>query len=159
MPSPTIILGILLALSVAANGILSKLYVGAKEDVARVQQAFDSFKAQVKVEGEAAAKKAALQVASDKLAKDTANAENAKSKRDLAGLYAAYRSLRDQRIRAGSSILPPAAPGSADPQRACFDRTGLDNSLSGLDAGVTGLLEVGDKAIADLNTARAWAQH
>ena len=159
MPSPTIILAILLALSVAANGILSKLYIGAKEDVARVQQAFDSFKAQVKVEGEAAQKKADAEIAAHKLAKEQADAENVKTKSDLAGLYAAYRSLRDQRIRSGSSILPPAAPGSADPQRACFDRTGLDNALSGLDAGVTGLLESGDKAIADLNTARAWAQH
>jgi hypothetical protein len=32
--------------------LLSKLYVVAKQDVARVQQAFDSFKAQVKLIGE-----------------------------------------------------------------------------------------------------------
>ena len=159
MPSPTLILGILLALSVAANGILSKLYVGAKEDVARVQQAFDSFKAQVKVEGEAAQKKADAEIAAHKLAKEQADAENVKAKSDLAGLYTAYRSLRDQRIRAGSSFLPASAPGAANPQTACFDRTGLDSALSKFDSGVTGLLEGGDKAIVDLNTARAWAQH
>lgn len=159
MPSPTIILGILLALAVAGDALLAKLYVGSQKEVARVQQAYDSFKAQVKVEGEEAQKKADAAVLAAKQDKEKADAENVKAKSDLAGLYTAYRSLRDHRDSAGSGILPPAAPGSANPQTACFDRTGLDNALSGFDAGVTGLLEVGDKAIADLNTAKAWAQH
>ena len=159
MPSPTIILGILLALAVAGDALLAKLYVGAKQEEARIQQAYDSFKAQVKVEGEEAQKKADAAVLAAKQDKEKADAENVKAKSDLAGLYTAYRSLRDQRSRAGSGILPPAASGSANPQTACFDRSGLDNALSGFDSGVTGLLEVGDKAIADLNTAKTWAQH
>jgi len=158
MPSPMLIMGILLALSLAGNALLSKLYVGAKQDVARVQQAYDSFKAQVKVEGEAAQKKADAEIAAHKVAKEKADAENVKAKSDLAGLYAAYRSLRDQRSRAGGSILPAAAPGAASPESITFNRSGLDSALSGFDAGVTGLLEQGDKAIVDLNTAKAWAQ-
>jgi hypothetical protein len=158
MPSPMLIMGILLALSLAGNALLSKLYVGAKQDVARVEQAYNSFKAQVKVEGETAAKKAAEDIAAHKLAKEKADAENVKTKSDLAGLYAAYRSLRDSTIRASSGILPAASPGAASPQTITFDRTGLDRALSGFDKGVTGLIERGDKAIVDLNTAKAWAQ-
>ena len=159
MPSPLLIMGILLALSVAGDVVLAKLYTGSLKDVARVQQAYDSFKAQVKVEGEEAQKKATAAIAAAKQDKEKADAQNVKAKSDLAGLYAAYRSLRDQRSRAGGGILPPAAPGSASPESITFNRSGLDNALSGFDAGVTGLLEEGDRAIVDLDTARRWAQH
>ncbi len=158
MPSPMLIMGILLALSLAGNALLSKLYVGAKQDVARVEQAYASFKAQVQVEGEAAQKKANEEIAAHKLAKEKADAENVKTKSDLVGVYTAYRSLRDQRSRAGSGFLSPAAPGSASPENITLNRTGLDSALSGFDKGVTGLLEQGDQAIADLNTAKTWAQ-
>jgi hypothetical protein len=155
----TAILGLLLALAVAGDALLAKFYVASQKEVARVQQAYDSFKAQVKVEGEEAQKKADAAVLQAKQDKEKADAENVKAKSDLAGLYAAYRSLRDHRDSTTGSILPPAAPGTTSPQTACFDRPALDNALSGFDAGITGLLEVGDKAITDLNTARAWAQH
>ena len=124
-----------------------------------LHRAVDYLMAQVRVEGEEAQKKATAAIQAAKQDKEKADAENVKTKSDLAGLYAAYRSLRDQRSRAGGGILPAASPGSANPQTACFDRSGLDRALSSLDSGVTGLLESGDKAIADLNTARAWAQH
>lgn len=158
MPSPLLIVSILLAISLAGNGLLSKLYVSAKEDAASEKQARLDFVEGVKAIGEKQEKETAAKIAKANKDKEQADADNAKTRSDLAGVYAAYRSLRDQRNRAGSSILPAAAPGAASPESITFDRSGLDRALSGFDAGVTGLLESGDKAIADLNTARAWAQ-
>lgn len=154
--SPTIILGILLAISVAGNAVLAKLYVGAREDVARITQAFNSFKAQVKVEGEAAAKKAAVTEMADKLKKDTADAENAAT---VARLTADIGKLRRDRDRARSSLVPAAPAGSVcPPEQACFERTGLESALRDLVAGVRGLADEGAALEADLNTAREWAQ-
>ena len=121
-----------------------------------LQAQFEAFKSKTAALGEAAKAVAAAKEAADKERKDKADAENAKTRRDLAGVYAAYRSLRDS--RSGGSLLPQAASGTASPATAAFDRTGLDRALSGFDRGVTGLLEQGDQAIADLNTAKAWAQ-
>ena len=112
----------------------------------------------VRTEGEKAKEAARVKEMADKLAKDTADAENLKTKKDLDSLYAAYRSLRDQRARSGSGLLPAPPSGSASPATASFDRSALDNALSGFDKGVTGLIREGDQAIADLNTARTWAQ-
>ena len=125
-------------------------------DAQRWEKKYYTFVAEVKVIGEAAKKAAKEKEAEDKAKKEKADAENRKSKSDLAGLYAAYRSLRDQRT--SSSLLPSAAPGAGASETITFDRTGLDNALSGFDKGVTGLLEKGDQAIVDLNTAKSWAQ-
>ena len=67
--------------------------------------------------------------------KEKADAANAKTKRDLAGLYDAYRSLRDQ--RRNGSLLPEAPAGSPSPERITFDRKGFDSAISGFDQGVT----------------------
>jgi hypothetical protein len=156
-----LIMGIVLAISLAGNVLLSKLYVGAKQDTARVQQAYDSFKVQVKVLGEQQEKDTAAKIMQAKNDKEKADAENVKKKSDLAGLYAAYRSLRDQRSRAGGSLLPAAAPGSPSPQSITLDRETLDRGLEAADGvlqeGATRILQRGDTAIVDLNTARTWA--
>ncbi len=107
-----------------------------------------------------AAKKAAdAKDEENRIAKEKADAANAKTKRDLAGLYDAYRSLRDQR---GRSLLPQAASGSASPERTCFDRAALDKGLGEADGilqgGAEKILLRGDTAIVDLNTAKSWAQ-
>ena len=115
MPSPTIILGLLLALAVAGDALLAKLYVGAKQDVARVQQAYDSFKAQVKVEGEEAQKKAdATKAAHDATTKEIAT--NAKKDRDRLTLYYERRLLDSAgNGAAGGSVSPtPGSPISPD---------------------------------------------
>ena len=154
--SPAIILGILLAISVAGNALLAKLYVGAREDVARITQAFNSFKAQVKVEGETAQKKAAATEMADKLKKDTADAENAAT---VARLNADIGKLRRDRDRARGSIVPPAPAGSGcPPEQACFDRAGLELALRDFVAGTRGLADQAAAVEADLNTAKRWAQ-
>ena len=105
---------------------------------------------------EQARKVAVAQDARNLARKEKADADAAKTRRDLAGLYDAYASLRDQR-RLGS-LLPEAAPGSPSPDRITFNRKGFDSALSGFDQGVTGLLKEGDGAITDLNAAKKWAQ-
>ena len=87
--------------------------------------------------------------------KEKADDQNAKAKRELAGLYDAYRSLRDQPAR---RFVPEAPAGSASAARACYDPVALDSALRTLDKGVAGLLQEGDSAITDLNTARKWAK-
>ena len=154
--NPTIILAILLALSVAANGVLAKLYVGAREDLAAEKQAFASFKDQVKVIGEKAEREAAATKMADKLAKDTADAENAAA---VARLNTAVAKLRRERDSARGSIVPAAPAGSKCPdEQACFDRASLESALRELAAGVRGLADEGAALEADLNTARKWAQ-
>ena len=110
-----------------------------------------------------AAKKAAdAKDEENRIAKEKADAQNAKQKRDLAGIYDAYRSLRDQRISAGSSLLPAAASSAASSATACFDRPALDRGMADADGVLQGgaekILLRGDTAIVDLNTAKAWAQ-
>ena len=122
-----------------------------------LEASFEQFKGSVKALGEKAKADAALQQARDSERKAKSDAENAKTRRDLAGIYAAYRSLRDSR-GSGGSLLPAAPSGSTSPATAAFDRTGLDRALSEFDRGVTGLLEQGDQAIADLDSAKFWAQ-
>ena len=154
MPSPMLIMGILLALSVAGNAILSKLYVGAKQDVARVTQAYDSFKAQVKVEGDKAATVAKAKEMSDKLAKDTADAEN---KATVAALNTAITKLRSDSDRARGSLVPPAPAGSKRPDLACFDRAALESADGIFLAEVRGIADKGTTATVNLATASKWA--
>ena len=156
MPSPTIILGLLLALAVAGDALLAKLYVGAKQDVARVQQAYDSFKAQVKVEGEEAQKKAAAQEMSDKLRKDTADAENKAAVASLTADIAKLRAAARSSPGGGGLSAPPTSPSS--PTRTCFDPAKLSGALQSLDEGLLGILESGSRAVVDLDNAKAWAQ-
>lgn len=142
------------ALLVAALGIAVKVQT-ARLDAKTAEYA--AYQAQVEALGRIAAEAAKKREADDLQRKKAADDENTRTKRDLAGMYDAYRSLRDNK-GAGSGLLPAAAAGAASPAAANFDRAGLDRTLSGFDRGVTGLLERGDQAIVDLNTAKAWAQ-
>lgn len=144
---------------IAAGVVILGLGIALKVQTSRLdalRTEYAEFKAGVKALGEAAIVSAKAKEAADQAKKEKSDAANAKTKRDLAGLYAAYGSLRDQRAR--GSLLPEAAPGSSSPDRITFDRAGFDSALSGFDKGVTGLLAEGDGAITDLNTARSWAR-
>ena len=148
---------VILGLGIAVKVQTSRLTTSKAETVA-VQSKFDAFVAQAKAIGDAQNAKAKAIEVIDKQRKEKADYDNAKAQRDLAGVYAAYRSLRDSRTNPGSGILPAAAPGAANPAVAAFDRSGLDRALQSFDSGVTGLIERGDQAITDLNTAKQWAR-
>lgn len=97
------------------------------------------------------------------------NAENAKQahrdllnkersdenyKRDMARLAADLKRLRNSR----PSLLPPAAPGAADPDRACFSRADLTSALQRYRDGVVELLGEGAAAVEGLDEAKEWVR-
>lgn len=146
-------------LAVAAGVVILVLGAAVKVQTSRlesVKNEYAQFKATTEALGKAAEVAKKKQEADDKEKKGKADAENAKTKRDLASLYDAYRSLRDQRARSG--FVPQAPSGATSAATASFDRGALDNALRGFDKGVAGLLREGDEAIADLNTAKEWAR-
>lgn len=154
--SPSMWGAIAVAILVAGLGAAVKVQT-SRLDACKAE--FGAFQAKVAALGEVAAKEAKTRETANLEAKKRADNENLRTKRDLAGLYDAYGKLRDQ--YAGRSNLPAAAPGSANPDVACFDRAALDRGLAGADgilqAGAIGILRRGDSAIADLNTAKEWA--
>lgn len=147
---------VLLAAAFAAGWKASAWSWSSRYDSLRSE--FVEFQASTAALGAQAAADAAKQERAARAAKDRADADAARARSDLAGLYAAYRSLRDSEARAGGGFVPPATSGAAGADRASFDRAGLDSALREFDRGVTSLLEEGDRAMTDLNTARRWAQ-
>lgn len=125
------------------------------------KRAFAEFRGGVEALGRAAEKRTAETNAANEKRKRDADAEAGKTKRDLAALYDAYGRLRDQRISAGSGVLPPTAAAAPDPDRICFSRAALDRGLVEADgvlqAGALPLLRRGDAGIGDLGVIRAWA--
>ena len=158
MPSPTVILAICLAVAVAALGVMTKLYLGKRDELAAEKQAFVSFRAQVKVLGEAAATKAKAQEMSDKLAKDTADAENAAT---VARLNASIAKLRHDADSARRSVLPAAPSGSKRPDLLCLDRAEYQREdgvlTERLLQGARGLADEGTKNTVGLATGQKWA--
>ena len=158
MPSPTVILAICLAVAVAALGVMTKLYLGKRDELAAEKQAFVSFRAQVKVLGEAAATKAKAQEMSDKLAKDTADAENAAT---VARLNASIAKLRHDADSARRNSLPPAPSGSKRPDLLCLDRAEYQREdgvlTERLLQGARGLADEGTKNTVGLATGQKWA--
>ena len=142
---------------IAALGIALKVQTSRLDSV---KAEYAAFTAKVEVIGEQAAKAAKTRELEDLATKKRADDENAKTKRDLAGVYDAYRSLRAQ--RAGGSLLPAAPASAASADRACFDRAALDLGLAKADGllqeGAIRILQRGDQAIVDLNTAKGWAR-
>ena len=142
---------------VLALGFAVKIQTG-RLDAAKAEYA--TFAAEVELLGKQAAKAAKTRELEDLATKKRADDENTKTKRDLAGVYDAYRSLRAQ--RAGGSLLPAAPASAASADRACFDRAALDLGLAKADGllqeGAIRILQRGDQAIVDLNTAKGWAR-
>lgn len=155
--SPSMWGAIGVALLVAALGIAVKVQT-ARLDACQAEHA--AYVAQVDALGQAAAKEAKTRETANLKAKERADNESARAKRNLAGVYDAYQRLLH--AEAGRSPVPAAAPGAADPDLACFSRAALDRGLAGADAtlqaGAVAILRRGDQAIVDLNTAKAWAK-
>jgi hypothetical protein len=133
---------------------------GFRLDAARADYA--AFKTQVKAAGDVQNVKAKAEDATNQQRKEKADVQNTEAKRSLAATYTAARKLRVDRAGAGSGFLPAAPAGAPDPARTCFDRAALDRGLAEADAvlqiGAEEILQRGDAAVVDLNTAKAWAQ-
>lgn len=148
--SPSLWLAVGAAVLIA--GLSGAVYVQTSR-LEAVRTEYATFKAEVKVLGEAAQKAADAQKASDKLKKEKADAYN---KRELAGLADTVKRLHDE--RANSNLLPAPAPGSRSPEIAAFDRSQLERALSVFVEGAANLVTEGSQAVIDLNAAKEWAK-
>jgi hypothetical protein len=145
----------LLALGCMGFGAL-KMHQHDQKKYDALELKHNLFVTQTKVVGEQAALKADAQRKQDKLDKEKADVENAKS---VADLNARVVQLRRERDSARSSIVPPAPPGSSRPELACFDRAELERANGELLAAIRGGADKGSKDTVDLNTAKRWAQN
>lgn len=148
-----------LVLSIAAGGAWAMHHWDAGEiaeqklETAKVQSDFDKFKADTAKAGEVAQAKASDQTKADKLAKDQADADHA---RTVAALNLTIDGLRKQ--RPPGSFVPAAPAGASRPDLICFDRAAYSAADGDFTAGARGLADEGTAATIDLDTAKRWAQ-
>jgi hypothetical protein len=114
---------------------------------------FDTFVAEVKAKGEEQERKTKETIARNQKEKERADAENKRLRTANASLS---RSLRES--RSSRQYLPAPSPSAKRPDAATFDRAILERAIQLLDERVSGLIEQGDQARIDLDTARTWAQ-
>ncbi len=156
MPSPTVILAICLAVAVSALGVMTKLYLGKRDELAAEKQAFVSFRAQAKVIGDDAKKKAEETKAADEKRKKDADDEHAKA---IAALSADLARLRANPNRSRGGSVPPAPSGSrCPPDQTCFDRAEYQRTVGDFDTGTRRLADEGSAVVVDMNTSLKWAR-
>lgn len=125
-----------------------------KAETVKVQTAFDKFKADTAAAGNVAKAKADAQTLADKLAKDQADAEHA---RTVAALTLTIDGLRKQ--RPAGSFVPAAPAGTSRPDLICFDRAAYSAADGEFTSGARGLADEGTAATIDIDTAKRWAQN
>lgn len=160
MPVLTFLLGnwrlLIMGILLLIVGIQTWRLDRAEKREEAVRAEFAEFKGGVAALGAKAQKEALERERRDVERKEKADADHAKTKSDLNAVYAAYRSLRDQ--RSGGGGLSSPAPSASSPERICFDPTQFRAALRRLDEGILGIAQTGDQAIADLDTAKKWAR-
>ena len=134
-------------------GAVIMAVVGFVWNCERVKKDRDQIIARLEVQAAENERRIKVIVAQAKKDKEKADNENKVSRSRISSLS---NQLRD--ARRATSYLPPAAPGSPSPATIAFDRAALDAAIRRLDAGIQGLIDEGDAAIADLDTAKRWAQ-
>ena len=152
--NPMVVLWVMLAAFIAggvSGGGAAWTVQGWRLDA--VQAKFDGFVATVKAQGEAAQTLKAAQEKKDKLNKEQTDADTT---RTLDTLRADVKRLRNE-SRARGNFVPSTAYTAGSPDRACFDRAGLESAIRVLDSEVSGLVEQGSEAVVKLNAAKTWA--
>ena len=154
-----IALGIAMVAAAGFGAVKMHAYDQARYDALEV--AYSQFKADVTAQGVIAQRLADAQTAKDQADKELADAQNLKSIAALHNTIASLRKSADAN-RQRSRSVPAAASNPSSPDKACFDRTKLESALrdyraSNL-AAVRGFLDQGSDAIADLDSAKRWAQ-
>ena len=151
-----------ITLPLAAWGALGTLLVvGALSGACYIQTSrlaslraeYEAFKGGVEALGRAAKKAAAEKEAADKLRKEQADALHLKA---VDALNADIRRLRSDSARGRRLPLPSTI--TAGTSRTCFDSDRLIAAIRGLDENLLGIVEVGAKAVVDLDAAKNWAQ-
>ena len=150
-----------IAAAIAIGGLTLALYVqssrleGEQEAHGRTKASYAAFVSDTKRMGLEAQKRADDQKAKDKLAKEKADAENAKT---IAALTADIGRMRRERANSRGDGVPPAPPGSKRADLACFDRAEYRRAYGELVTEIRGGADEGTASTVNLNTARKWAQ-
>ena len=146
IPTPYMLLG-MAALVAAAMGFG---YVkGAHHEALKAAK----FEATTEALGKAAQTAKAAREKQDKLNKEQTDAE---TKRNLDRLRADNQRLRDERARI--RFVPEAASAAGSPDRACFNRPGLESAIRVFTQEVSGIVEQCGETVIKLDAAKAWAQ-
>ena len=132
-------------------GVLSITIKVQSSRLETVKVEYAAFASGVEQIGKLAVSANKLKETEDQLKKEQADNENTNTHTRIADLS---RRLRDERSR--GSYLPPAVPGSASPDKACFGRPDLERAIQQLDGNIQKLIDEGDQDRIDLNTAKAW---
>ena len=147
-PLVYIIAGIVFLAALA--GVYVKVHGdGVAQGKAEVQALWDA--ANRKAEAQARAKEA-----SDKKAKEKADAEHQAA---LDSLNASIAKLRSDADKRRANFLPPTAPSACGADVAAFDRPLYLGAYGSLVEGLRGLANEGTKAVADLDDLKRRAQH
>lgn len=127
-------------------------YQGARLDAVRAE--YKGFVNTTRIIGEQAAKEVEKKKAADKLAKEQSDAE-------YASLLDTSHSLSEQlrKSRAGRRYVPPATAPSKNPDRACFNRAGLESTMGFIDAEGSRIVGEGNDSRLKLDISKRWAQH
>jgi len=111
------------------------------------------FEAATEALGKAAQTAKAAREKQDKLNKEQTDAE---TKRNLDRLRADNQRLRDERARI--RFVPETASAAGSPDRACFNRPGLESAIRVFTQEVSGIVEQCGETVIKLDAAKAWAQ-
>lgn len=149
MPSPLV----LLIAGIAFLATLGGLYYKVHHD--GYEQGVSETTSKWRAANEAAERQSRAKEASDKLKKDTADAEHQAA---LNRLNADITSLRRDADRRRANFLPPIPASACGPDVAAFDRSEYLSAYGKLVEGLRGLGDEGSKVVVDLDTAKAWAQ-
>ena len=111
------------------------------------------FEAATEALGKAAQTAKAAKEKQDKLNKEQTDAE---TKRSLDRLRADNQRLRNERARI--HFVPDTASAAGSPDRACFNRPGLESAIRVFTEDIQGIVEQCGETVIKLDAAKAWAQ-
>lgn len=155
----TLILGLLLALSVAGNALLLDWYTDAKADLAIARDRYTSFVAATKKAGDDQNKEAEKKRLEDEKRKKEADDENSRKHAADALTIAGLRATAAKRNSGGGSVSP-APTGSKCPEgQTCFDRAEYQRAIGDFDSGARRIADEGTAVTADLDTSKKWAKN
>jgi hypothetical protein len=135
-----------------AIGLLVLIVFGYYKHCESVKADYFNFVEKTKLAGEEQERKSKETIARNLKEKERSDAENKRLRSTNAALS---RSLRES--RSGRQFVPAPSPSAKRPDAATFDRAELERAIQLLDERVSGLIEQGDKARIDLDTAKEWA--
>lgn len=140
-----------IAIGVALLGLVVAVWVQTSR-LNATKKEYAAFVATVKAQGEIAEAKAKQVEAENKVLKEKADHENAKS---IAALNGTIKRLRDE--RAGSRFLPEAPTSTSRPDLACFDRAEYQRAYGEFIAEIRELADEGSTCAVNFDSAKKWA--